>query len=268
MPELDALAGVAPRSRGAPGFIHEQYAFAAHIRDPEAASGPDDIEDRRMAIYRDLFYNNVEGFMADGFPVLRAITPDDVWHRRIRRFFADHRNHTPYFLKVSEEFLQWLNEERGEHPDDPAFIRELAHYEWVELALSVADDAQRPEGVDPNGDLLDGIPVVSELAWSLAYQWPVHLIGPDHVPEQPPEQPTWLVVYRDRQDKIGFMEINAVTSRLLEILESDEPLNGRQALMQIAEELQHPDPDAVVNAGHDILLGLREREIVIGSRIS
>lgn len=266
---MDAVAGVSPEASndaGTPGFIRDQYAFAAHLRDPKVSPGPTDVEDRRMEIYRDLFYNNVEGFMSDGFPVLRAITPDEVWHRRIRRFFADHRSHTPYFLKVSEEFLNWLREERGEHPDDPAFIQELAHYEWVELALSVADDPVRGDGVDPNGDLLHGVPQVSELAWNLVYQWPVHLIGPENLPEQAPEQPTYLVVYRDRQDKIGFMEVNAVTYRLLDLLEEDGSRTGQQVLEQIAEELQHPDPDVVIKAGHDILLGLREREIILGAK--
>ena len=47
-----------------PEFIRKQFEFAAHIRDPENNPVPDNIEDRRMAIYRELFFNNVEDFMA------------------------------------------------------------------------------------------------------------------------------------------------------------------------------------------------------------
>ena len=46
-----------------PTFKKHQYEFTAHIRDPERNARPDGIEDRRMGIYRDLFYNNVEGFL-------------------------------------------------------------------------------------------------------------------------------------------------------------------------------------------------------------
>jgi len=56
-----------------PLFQQEQYRFTAHIRDPEKNPAPDTIEDRRMAVYRDLFYNNVEGFLSRSFPVLRKI---------------------------------------------------------------------------------------------------------------------------------------------------------------------------------------------------
>ena len=36
-------------------FRDIQYAFARHIRDPENNPAPVDAEDRRLAIYRDLF---------------------------------------------------------------------------------------------------------------------------------------------------------------------------------------------------------------------
>ncbi len=55
-------------------FIQQQYDFAAHIRNPEQNPAPAGIEDRRMGIYRELFYNNVEGFLSNGFPVLAGIT--------------------------------------------------------------------------------------------------------------------------------------------------------------------------------------------------
>ncbi|RKZ79734.1 MAG: DUF2063 domain-containing protein, partial [Gammaproteobacteria bacterium] len=52
--------------RKTPSFIDTQYQFAGHIRDPEHNPAPADIEQRRMAIYRELFYNNIEGFIANG----------------------------------------------------------------------------------------------------------------------------------------------------------------------------------------------------------
>ena len=43
----------------AKSFQDKQYEFAAHLRDPENVPAPDGIEDRRMGIYRELFYNNL-----------------------------------------------------------------------------------------------------------------------------------------------------------------------------------------------------------------
>lgn len=247
-------------------FQQAQFAFAAHLRDPLHHAPPAGLEDRRLKIYRELFYNNVEDALANGFPVLRKISSDAVWHARVRDFYAHHVSHAPQFHQLPEEFLRYLEHERGAHPDDPPFLRELCHYEWVELALQVSEQELTPDLADPNGDLLDGRPVLSPLAWPLAYDYPVQRIGPDFQSAAPPEQPTYLVVYRDRSDDVRFMEINAVTARLMQCLDEDQTSSGCALLQRIASELRHPEPDAVVREGAAILQDLRARDILLGTR--
>src|SRR5680860_354546 len=248
-----------------PEFQRAQFVFTAHVRDPKVNARPPDIEDRRMAIYRNLFYNNIQGFIASGFPVLRQLYNDDDWHRMARDFFAHHRSHPPYFLEISQEFLKYLQEERRPQPEDPPFIKELAHYEWVELALSVAEDEPDWSHIDTQGDLLEGRPVLSPLAWLLSYQYPVHRIGPDFRPEAPAEQPTWLLVHRDARDKLGFMEVNPVTARLVALLEKAPEKTGRELLAQIAEELKHPRPELVCQGGAQTLTTLKDHGILLGT---
>lgn len=252
-------------AEGIATFRRRQYEFAAHLRDPQrnACAG---AEERRLKIYRDLFYNNVEDCLASAFPVLRRISSDAVWHARVRDFYARHRSAAPQFHRVPEEFLLFLDHERGEHPDDPPFLRELAHYEWVELELSISPLELTPELADPNGDPLDGVPLLSPLAWTLAYAFPVQRIGPAFLPEQPDAQPNYLIVNRDRQDRVRFLAINAVTARLTGLIEADPAATGRALLLQIADELAHPDPQAVVAEGRRIFEQLRERDILLGTR--
>lgn len=247
-------------------FQRVQYAFAAHLRDPQRNPAPPGVEDRRMKIYRELFYNNVEGFVAGAFPVLRRLYADAAWHGMIRDYFSRHRAHTPFFHRIAEEFLHYLQDERAPQPEDPPFLLELAHYEWVELALSVSEAEPDSAGVDPAGDLLDGVPVLSPLAWNLAYRYPVHRISPEFRPTEPDAQPTHIVVYRDRSDKVGFLEINAVTARLLRLIEEHPDRSGRQQLQAIAAELKHPRPEAVIEGGREMLEGLRRRDIILGIR--
>jgi len=246
------------------GFTQQQYAFAAHIRQPDRNPAPQGIEDRRMAIYRELFYNNVESFLSDGFPVLRALMDDASWHAMARDFFANHRCHSPLFMEISREFLGYLEEERGEHRNDLPFLRELAHYEWVELALSVAETDQ-PPCTRPDGDLLDGIPVLSSLAWPLSYRYPVHRISPDYRPGRSGDEITYLLVYRDTHDDVGFIELNAISARLFALLQESGTLTGRQALEAIAAELDHPQPGVVIDGGQQILQAWRQRDIVLGA---
>ena len=250
--------------KSAPEFIRRQYEFAAHIRDPDHQPAPGDVEDRRMAIYRELFYNNVEDFISNTFPVLRELHNDDRWHAMVRAFFAHHLSQTPLFLEIPREFLNWLENERIAQPGDLPFMQELAHYEWVELALSISEEDITAADADPKGDLLTGIPLLSPLAWHLAYHYPVHRIGPDYQPEQPGDNMTFLVVCRNREDDVSFLEVNPVTKRLLELIDTGENETGEQLLNRIAVELSHPQPEVVINGGIEIFTGLAQKDIILG----
>lgn len=266
-----------------PHFQQLQYAFTAHLRDPDRHPGPDGVEDRRLRVYRELFYNNVEGFLANAFPVIRQLLTDAHWHGLVRDFYARHQCRDPLFNGVAEEFVRYLQDERGAPPEDPAFLPELAHYEWVELALSIAEDAPSPDRAepgagaatalgsakvsvaDPNGDLLAAPPYVSPLAWTLGYDYPVHRIGPQFQPGEPGTETTWLVVYRSRQDEVRFLEINAVTARLLSLAEERPEASGAELIAQIASELGTAAAELMA-PGLAMLQGLREREVILGTR--
>jgi len=244
-------------------FVQQQYAFAAHIRDPASHPCPADVVDAHMAVYRELFYSNIEDFLANTFPVLRQITADAAWHALVRDFYRRHRAQSPLFLEMPREFLCYLETERGALPDDSPFLAELAHYEWVELALTIDEQALDFSGVDPDGDLLAGRPALSPLAWSLSYRYPVHRIGP--ALRTAAAQPTFLLAYRDRRDDVGFMELNPVSASLLAQLRDDNRATGRDMLERIAAQMQHPDPSVVIEGGLAILQAMRARDIVLGT---
>jgi len=243
-----------------------QTAFAAHIRDPDSNPVPDGIEDRRMKIYRDLFFNSIQTLLAGNFPVLRAICDDQQWSGLVRDFYSVHRCQTPLFPELAKEFLRYLQDEREIAKDDPGFLLELAHYEWVELALSLDERELTDIAVDRQGDLLEGIPVLSPLAWPLSYRYPVHMIKPDYQPKEPPSDASHILVYRNRQDDVKFMKLNDVSRLLLEIMRKDPEASGRVLLNQVATAISHPQPERVVAAGADLLNDLRSRDIVLGTR--
>jgi hypothetical protein len=255
-----------PKIAEMPAFMRRQYEFAAHIRDPERNPRPQDVEERRMAIYRELFFNNVEGFLANSFPVLRSLLDDAAWIALVRDFYARHTCHTPLFLEIPREFLQYLEQEREARDDDPAFLYELAHYEWLELALAVAEDPQTETNLDPGGDLLADHPQLSSLAWVFRYEYPVHRISPEFQPDAPEPNGVFLLVYRDDEDKVHFLELNPVSARLFALLRDEPGLRGRGALERIADELGHPTPEVVLAGGLDILSQWLDRGILIGTR--
>lgn len=248
-----------------PSFIKAQYEFAAHIRDPELNPKPADVEARRMKIYSELFFNNVEDFISNTYPVLKEVTDEDDWLKMIRDYFSNHLSHTPLFPEMPREFLKYLETERN-NPNDYPFINELAHYEWIELALMTSDLDKdiNWEEIDTEGDLFNNQPVMSPLAWPLTYEYPVQHISSDFLPEEKSEQPVYLLIYRNHEDDIHFMELNPVTALLIQLINEDNDLTTKQLLENIADQMNHPDPNVVLEGGYQIMQDLKDRGVILG----
>ena len=243
----------------------QQFRLAAHLRDP-AAPPPPGLEDRRLKIYRDLFYNSLQGLLAGNFPVIRKLLGDTGWHPLVRDFYREFRAGTPLFPELPREFIQYL-QERGDGRGDPPWLLELAHYEWVELALDLSEADPHDEAFDPDGDLVAGVPVLSPLAWPLAYAWPVHRLSPDHLPTTPPAEATFLLVQRDASNRVRFNQLSPLTFRLLQRISESPDLSGQQQLQALATEAQATDVDTFVAAGREMLNQLRADDVLLGTRI-
>ena len=260
------------RGSNLPEFRQQQLDFAAFIRDPEHNPAPGGIEARRMQIYQRLFYNNIEGFVAHAFPVAKQVLGDERWHDLVRDFVHQHASESPYFLEISQEFLTFLDgyfpdgrlRDADDRSDLPAFLLELCHYEWVELALAVAEEEIPNAGINGDGDLLNEPVVVSPLIWPLSYRFPVHQIGPGFQPRNPPGAPSELVVYRRRDDRVKFLEVNSLTLALLEILDGSQA--GSAALAQLAEQLPALRSQVVHDQGLATMERLRDAEVILGTR--
>lgn len=243
-----------------------QNVFTQHMRDPDNNPAPEGVEDRRIGVYRELVYNNIQSFIGNSFPVLRKITADEQWHQMLRDYVSRHKSHTPLFPKMPQEFLQYLENERNENPEDPPFLSELAHYEWIEIALSIDTREIDLSNIEQRGDLLGGIPVLNPISVALAYTWPVHEISPENLPDTSPNEKTFIIVNRKQDDEVGFIVLNPVSAKLIEYLQADEKLTGREILTKIAEELNHPNPDVVIQGGLEIMQGFLDKDILLGTK--
>lgn len=242
-PERAALAG-------------RQRRFAAYIRDPECSPPPADVSEPRMALYRTLFINNIVSLLDEAFPLASEFLPRRQWRDLIYGFFAEHPGRTPCFARLAGEFNRWLTR-RPLPPAAPPFFGELVDFEWREIEASIAPD-------EVFGDSLVTNPMQRRLrlapsARLLGYRWPVHRLHA-HAVEVPHEpRPTRLLVWRDRDHAVRFLELNGASARLLELVADGGGATAGELLARIATELQHPDPRVVTDGGRALLADLREK---------
>ena len=214
-----------------------------------------------MEMYHELFFNNIDSFLCSNFPVIRTILDDVEWLALAQDFFAEHRCSTPHFSEIAEEFLDYL--QTRNKADDFPFLLELAHYEWVEMALAISPI--EVESVAPSfaDEILAEKISLSPLAWLLAYQYPVQQISPEFLPTSPPAQLTCLIIYRDADYAVHFMQPSPLTFRLLQLLEQNPNVTGASCLETLIAEASQLNPQLLLAEGINILREMAYKGIII-----
>ncbi|MEW7858958.1 putative DNA-binding domain-containing protein [Pseudomonas chlororaphis] len=231
----------------------QQQALTAYLRDPEHRAPPAGMDRARVEIYRELVFDNLHSLLSGTFPVLRSVLGETDWRRLLRVFLREHRCATPKFGEIAGEFVAWMASTPAGLQDGswPAFMFELSHYEWIEMALQQTEAEPLPAS-DP--ELLLRRPLrLSPLAWPLAYAWPVQHLGPTWRPSEPGAAPTLLLICRDAGYRVRFCELSPLAWRLLERIEAFPQLHGRAQLQGLALEAGIDDLDTFLANGQSLL---------------
>jgi len=246
-------------------FQQTQRQLINYIRDPSQQPPLAGVAVERLRLYRDLTYHNIEDFISNGFPILYSIYSDAAWTELINDFIACHRAQSPLCRKICEEFIAFLQHERDD-PHDPPFLLELAHYEWAEVILEQTEVVHNYTPIDPTASLLTSQCTISPLVWILQYQFPVHKIGVNYQPTLASATPTFILLYRQEQDDtVKFMTVNAITARIVQLLQQNR-WTGQQVLDVIVAELAHPKPLVIHERGQDTLIMLRNQGIIVNEK--
>lgn len=238
-------------------FQRYQLAFTAHIRNPIANRKPAKVKDERMAIYREIVFNNLFGSVSACFPICQQVLGKRAWQKLVRQFFGDYQAATPIFREIPHEFLQFLKTDNNL----PRYFKQLAHYEWVELAVNTMPS--EPASLSEKTDLLNEKPVLTPANMLLEYDYAVHKITKKN--SAITEEKNYFLVFRNAENQVKFIELNAMTFQLLKFIDKNDH-TGKQALLRLAETLNYFKVDAIIEFGAQILGDLQNQQAIIGSK--
>lgn len=229
-----------------------QHNFVAMIRHGDTApfSG---IEPRRLKIYQNLFFNNIENLLANGFPVVRKILGPGLWRETVQEFWSGYRCQTPYFPRLGLEFVSWLQSQQPAVLRHYPFLVELAHYEYMEVAVDLAEEELPPVQIVKHPESCFRL---NPAAVILHYHYPVHRIRADYLPKAADGSTTHLAVYRRRNEQVGFIELSPATAHVLEQLQA-----GPMSLAGIAAVLSLPVEQ--VQSLEVVLQQLYDQEVLV-----
>jgi hypothetical protein len=245
-----------------PSFQQYQQAFTAHIRDPRNQPRPKNVKAKGMNVYKEIVFNNLFESVSACFPVAQNVIGKRAWLKLVRGFLREHSSSTPIFRKIPEEFLAYLSNMNALAPESfPPYLTSLCHYEWVELLVSTMADEADKRVINAIGDLRLNQPIFAHTMQLLNYEYAVQKISPRYKPTE--KVNTQLLIYRNADFEVKFIELNTVTYRLIEILKQEKAY-CEQALTMLAKEINQPQTESIIQFGLAILEDLRSQGVILG----
>ncbi len=220
-----------------------------------------------MAIYRRLFFGNLSNLFARNFPVMRRILPDAEWNGMIRSFMTNHRSSTPFFPEIGEELVLFLADNSiatiSRFVEARPWLPELAQWEYAETRARLSDSELHP-ATDREPEWSTSQPILNPTLQVGRFHWPVHRISPAFVPTEQDRAPIILLAFRNRRDKVAFMQINELTLSLLVSLKEQPELPGQLHVRRLAAG--HPDgcSPEMMQAGLKLLDKLYTNQVLVG----
>ncbi|OBT03963.1 DUF2063 domain-containing protein [Shewanella sp. UCD-FRSSP16_17] len=241
-------------------FIDTQFEFMDYIRDPSKPL-PEGISLERMTVYRELFFNNINGFVSSAFPVLKSLYTDDAWLKLIQEFFVSFDCKTPLFVEISQEFIAFLQTDYQAKDYDPPFMVELAHYEWLELYISAVFDNDKQVAIAR--DMITELPLtLSDTATIAQYQYDVQHISLDYQPTEPSELPHSFCIYRDQADEVNFLQLNPLTAQVLAYINQAEQCYFSDIIEWLKQSYPQMTSETLASGCLQMLQQLAEKQII------
>ena len=156
----------------------------------------------------------------------------------------------------------------GESDSDPAKHKvgsRISASERAESNSSSKGHVGQPAANNRADDPMIGIPVFSVAALLLAYEYAVHRIGPEFIPEAPGENPTYLVVFRDRNLGTKFIELNPLSARILWYVQND-PAPGAELVRRVAVDFRLTLGSELLRSAEDLLRHWLQLGVLAGIR--
>lgn len=241
--------------------------LSAHLRDPAQQPCPDNFDFAAAKLYRELLVGNFDAALRACFPLWIKSMGDTQYDYWRDSFIAEHACRSPLFRQIPDEFLAYLTTHQNALVAILPYALELAHFEWLELALGVAEADLIPHPTEAQGDPWRCEAVLNPVHALVQYQYPVQRLAHATWIDPPDLEPqtTSLLVYRDPQNTVQVIELDDLGLRILATLGA-APTSGQNILAQWQEDgLLVENANAVGESIRDFLQRMLQMGVLLGT---
>lgn len=215
---------------------------------------------KRLTLYRRLVRRGLESAIRIQIP-RTAARVGDRFADDVRNFFDEEMPVSHYLRDVAFEFVDWVGPRWREDAAVHAYLVDLARHELV--AFDVAGSpARRSAPVRPELSLEESV-VFDPVAKIVRYDHAVHrLRAAEDATDVPEAVATSLLVYRDEEHDVRYLELTRLAARIVERLMEGEVLG--EAIQRAAVDEGTPLEPTILDGAARVLADLAERGVLLG----
>jgi hypothetical protein len=217
----------------------------------------------RLGVYRRLVRSNLVEVVLCMMPRTRARMNDacaGAFDADLARFLDEVGPRTHYLRDVPHELFAWAAPQWRARAGVPAYLVDLATHELISFAVGAAESAS--SGVAQEISLDNPLAFIGSMRL-VRYAYAVHELSPDvDDRSSPAKRDVSLLVYRDADNAVRFLDLTPLARAILERLAAGDPL-GAAVQSACASENATPTPEVLADIAR-LLANLGERGILLG----
>ncbi len=180
----------------------------------------------RLSIYRDLIYNMTTNFFGDVFPLSYKFLKSE-WRSLVKEYYSKYTPDDPILVYMAYNFPLFI-QEKGV---GPAYLAELALYEWCELEVSICKPEEKEQGINPAHLVIDFEYPVTDIAIE---------IEKDNLSYEPEQKKQQILFYRDPETLLVKTFVLAPTTAIaIEMLDNGASLG--EIALKVKEAFSLPN---------------------------
>lgn len=169
----------------------------------------------RLHNYRRLIHTIFWESLADAYPITKSILNEEQWNCLVDDFISNNPCQEPQLFRMPFSLIAFVENNDYCEKFSLPFLIDLLHFEWVEIEVHTMEDLQE-EPFETKTDFSTGNIVFNPYLRIIQLKYPIHKLKTEDISLVKGNY--FLLVYRQDNGTVQYLELNVFTTNLLEQL--------------------------------------------------